>query len=71
MKIITIKLSKRAYTELRTHVNIKYTNKKAHGIIDALAIKIINAVEDGKSEVTLQWIEGENDSVPNKISDLS
>lgn len=70
MKKITVTISDKVFSELRTHMAIRCMSGEAAGVPDALLMKIITAVEDGDSEVGIKMKgEKDDDILPGDVSD--
>ena len=72
MKTIIVKISDQVLTELRTHMGIKCMGGEACGVPDAFVVKFVKAVEEGKTELTLQLKSErkcDDDSVPDQVPD--
>lgn len=59
MKTITIHISDRVIDELKTMIGIKHISGNLFGIQDEFIIKLVEAIEDNKEEVTLKYKDEE------------
>ncbi len=64
MKTITIKISDLTFAELRTHMNLKCMCGETGGVSDAFMVKVINAIEEGESEVGIKMKGEKDDDIP-------
>lgn len=72
MKKITITISDRVFTELRTHMSIRRMSGNACGVVAAFLVKIIKAIEDDDSEIDIRMKrEKDDDILPSDISGSS
>lgn len=70
MKKITITISDMALKELRTTMSIRGMTCESYGLVDAFMVKMIKAIENGKSEIDIRMKEEkDNDILQGDIPD--
>ena len=56
-KRLSLTISDKAYVELKNSVGLKKVTGNLYGIIDGLALRIIQAIEDESPDVTIMMKE--------------
>jgi hypothetical protein len=58
-KQITITMTDEVYRRIRQALNVRVMSGAAYGLVDALAMKIIDAMGKGETELTLDKVKKE------------